>query len=84
MVAKKHTGFNTLLNKNVPHILEMIFLSLDYESIKKCQKVCNSWREMLGSESFKRKLKAQFHDQMVDDLFKATYAGNAEEVALFG
>ena len=29
-------AFNKLFNKSVPHILEKIFLSLDYASFKTC------------------------------------------------
>ena len=31
--------FDKLLTRNVPHILEKIFLSLDYNTFKKCQEV---------------------------------------------
>ena len=80
MASSNHTGFGKLLNKNVPHILEKIFLSLDYDSFMKCHKVCNAWSELLGTESFKRRSKALYQDEMVVDLFKATVAGNVKEV----
>ena len=51
------SGFNTLLKRNVPHILETIFLSLDYESFKACQEVNNEWKRLLTSESFKMRTK---------------------------
>ena len=72
--------FGKLLNKNVPHILEMIFLSLDYQSFKMCHKVCNAWSKILGTETFKRRSKVQYHDEMVDELFSAAYHGNSSEV----
>ena len=80
MAASNPTGFDKLLNKNVPHILEKIFLSLDYDSFMKCHKVCNAWSELLGTESFKKRSKALYQDEMVVDLFKATVAGNIKEV----
>ena len=80
MSAYNHTAFGKLLNKNVPHILEHIFLSLDYWSFRKCHKVCSAWSEMLGTESFKRKSRAQYHDEMVGELIDAAYYGNAKEV----
>lgn len=42
-------GFDKLLAKNVPHILEKIFLSLDIESFKNCMEVCQAWRSLLAS-----------------------------------
>ena len=33
------SSFDVLLNKNVPHVLEKIFLSLDYASFKSCLQV---------------------------------------------
>ena len=34
-------AFNKLFERNVGHILEMIFLSLDYESLRNCRFVYN-------------------------------------------
>ena len=42
-------GFDQLLTKNVPHILEKIFLSLDIESIKNCMRVCQAWNNVLST-----------------------------------
>ena len=36
-------AFDKVLSKNVPHILEKIFFSLDYNSFISCQDVCNTW-----------------------------------------
>ena len=55
MAADKTTslgGFGTLFNKSVPHILEKIFFSLDYDSFKSCRKVCKTWNILLSSESY--------------------------------
>ena len=35
-------AFEILFNRQVPHIVEKIFFSLDYESLKKCLEVCNT------------------------------------------
>ena len=80
MTSSNPTGFDKLLNKNVPHILEKIFLSLDYDSFMKCHKVCNAWSELLGTESFKRRSKALYQDEMVVDLFKAIVTGNIKKI----
>ena len=46
--------FDKLLSKNVPHIHEGIFFSLDYESFVACRKVSRKWEELLSSEPFQR------------------------------
>ena len=37
--------FSILFNKNVPHVQEKIFFSLDYDSLKACGEVCKTWHE---------------------------------------
>ena len=49
-----------LLSKNVPHIFEKIFLSLDYDSFKACQRVNTSWHVLLISASFIKKARSTF------------------------
>ena len=46
------TKFETLFNKNVPHILEKIFYSLDYDSFMESKKVCKAWNILLSSKSY--------------------------------
>ena len=60
-------AFDQLLSKSVPHILENIFFSLDYDSYKKCIEVNNIWKELLASEQFKKKAKSKFHERMLQD-----------------
>ena len=67
MAPKNPAEFDQLFNKNIPHILEKIFLSLDYKSFKRCHEVCKAWREIVENESFRRRSKALYHDEMVDD-----------------
>ena len=55
MDHKCHCAFDLLLSISVPHVLEKIFFSLDYESFKNCQEVCNGWKKSLTSERFQRK-----------------------------
>ena len=73
-----------ILFKNyVPHILENIFLSLDYESYKNCIGVNYTWKNLLTSESYQRKGKSVFHEELLDDegeLWKAAREGNAERI----
>ena len=42
-------AFDKLLLRNVPHILEKIFFSLDYESFKNCLETSESWSALLLS-----------------------------------
>ena len=81
MAPKNPDEFVKLFNKNIPHILEKIFLSLDYKSFKRCYEVCKAWREIVGNESFRRRSKALYHDEMVDDLFNATMAANPKDIS---
>ena len=76
-------AFDILFTKNVPHILEKIFLSLDYESYKKCLKVKNTWKDLLTSEAYQRKGKLVYHDDISNDakkLWHDSQRGNTEKV----
>ena len=58
MAAEKKTilgGFETLFNKSVPHILEKIFFTLDYDSFLACSKVCKTLNDLLSSEPYQRR-----------------------------
>ena len=72
--------FTALSGKSVPHILEKIFFSLDYESFMRCLEVSKSWTELLTSESFKRMGKSEFQENIVRELLQATDDGNLKEV----
>ena len=77
------SAFDTLFSKNVSHILEKIFLSLDYESFKNCMYVSTTWHELLTSETYKRKVKSQLRDKIIHDEAKLWYyskCGKTEEV----
>ena len=82
MAAEDHEltcGFGTFFTKHVPHILEHIFLSLDYESYKSCTQVCQAWNQLLTSESY----QAKFREEILKDeghLHDASRDGNEEEV----
>ena len=77
--------FGTLFSKNVPHILENIFSSLDYDSFLTCHAVCRGWREFLTSES-----KSESYQKKVTQLIqkgknekklcRASHWGNNDEV----
>ena len=60
-------NFDKILAKNVPHILEAIFFSLDYESFKASFEVSNAWNELLTSGSFQKKVRCVFQDEILED-----------------
>ena len=75
--------FKKLFTINVPHIFEIIFLSLDYESYKKCHKVCKDWEKLMTSESFREKGRSVFKEEISEDeyqLWNMAAQGNAKEV----
>ena len=73
-------AFDKLFKKSVPHILEKIFLSLDYESFKTCVEVSNFWNELLTSDSFKRIGASLFLKCLEKELHEASENGNLMEV----
>ena len=75
--------FDELLRKNVPHILEHIMYSLDYESYKTCFEVSTAWKELLTSDSFQIKGKSVFCDEILkeeDLLYNAPGDGNKDAI----
>ena len=73
-------AFDTLFTKSVPHILEKIFFSLDYESFKICKEVSITWNKLLTSESFKRLGKSIYQEEIERGLHQASWNGNFKEV----
>ena len=74
-------AFDTLMSKNVPHILEKIFLSVDYKTFKECIKVNKIWRGFLTSESFQVKAKLIFCEGILNEqreLWQAAMWGKVE------
>ena len=68
--------FDKLFTKTVPHILEQIFFSMDYESFKKCLEVSKSWNDLLTAEFFLRKGKSVFCEDIEKELILAVERGN--------
>ena len=84
MAAEKETrlgGFETLFNKSVPHILEKIFFTLDYDSFLACRKVCKTLNDLLSSEPYQRRSKEMLEDKKKYEkrLCKLAYDGSEEE-----
>ena len=83
MASTSLIGFGTLFAKNVPHILEKIFLSLDYESYKACMEVSHVWNDLLTSESYRQRGRRVFGDVTWPDEYElctASRYGNITEV----
>ena len=78
-----HKGFETLLAKNVPHIIEGIFFSLDYPSFRTCLRVSKTWYELLTSDSIQKRARAIFREGLLEDekkLRDAAKKGDATEI----
>ena len=60
--------FDTLVSTSVPHILEKIFCSLDYESFKKCYSLNTAWNGLLSSDSFQKLRKNVFREDIEREL----------------
>ena len=77
------SAFDTLLTKfNVPHILEKIFFSLDYDSFRECRKVRKDWKELLSSDKYDNKSEEMRKEKIKNEikLCTASKLGNIQEV----
>ena len=72
--------FDTLFTRNVPHVLEKIFFSLDYASFKNCLEVSKPWHDLLTSESFLRKGKSVFCEDIQGELRLGASSGNVDTI----
>ena len=72
-------SFKSLFMKSVPHILENIFLSTDYNSFKECGKVCKTWNDLTTSRAYQEKMLEK-RKQSEEDLCNYSKQGNAELV----
>ena len=59
-------AFDVLFYKNVPHIIEKIFFSLDYETFTSCCMVSKVWKETLTSMTFQSQRKI-FHEELLKE-----------------
>ena len=85
MSKDKATGlgtFDPLFSKSVPHILEDIFASLDYDSFMACHNVCKVWNELLSFQSYQQiaeKLLKE-KEEGEEELCEASSTGNLDQV----
>ena len=54
-LERPSSAFDLLFERNLNHVLEMIFFPLDNASFKNCLEVCQKWRGLLTSEEFHRR-----------------------------
>ena len=76
-------AFEKLFTKNVPHILEHIFFSLDYTSYKTCLNVNTIWHKLLTSKRYLKRGRFMYKldlSEEHDELLKASKEGRREEV----
>ena len=74
---------DTLFYKNVPHIIEKIFFSMDKESFLACCNVSKTWKKTLTSEAFQKQRKFMFHEEILmleKELLEASQKGETENV----
>ena len=82
-VSDGSCAFEILFTKNLPHILEKMFLSVDYASFKMCLKVNDTWNAILKSDVFRKKEKCVFRWEILKDeenLWEASENGNISVV----
>ena len=80
--ATRSPTINKLLAKNVPQIIEKIFLSLDFHSFKNCIKVNSSWKQLLISDTFKKKWKVVYHQEILDLEIKLLWASQTGHMSV--
>ena len=74
--------FDRLFTKSVPHILEGIFFSLDYDSFMACRAVCKAWNQLHSSELYQKEQKKMLVEKKKNEEKLCEYSkeGNVEEV----
>ena len=72
--------FDRLYARHIPYVLEKIFFSLDYESFKSCLEVSKSWNDLLKSESFMKRAKTKFCQDMQDEVVLAAKEGMVDKL----
>ena len=74
--------FGVLSMRNVPHILEKIFFSLDHKSFKTCMGVNKPWRALLSTARYRKRLVELLieKEENEEKLLDASEDGDIEEV----
>ena len=72
--------FDILLARNLPHVIEKIFFSLDYDTFNNCQEVSMTWNRLLTSDSYLKIAKSVFLKDIEEDLWAAVMEDNLDGV----
>ena len=77
-----HCEFDKLFTRSVPHILEKIFFSLDYDSFMYCGKVCRAWEALHSSNSYQQEAKNLWNEKKQNEryLCEMSHIGDIFEV----
>ena len=73
-------AFDLLFKQSVPHILEKIFFSLDFESFLNSMDVSRSWRKILTSERFLLVAMSVFGEEVEREFWKASKEGHLNNI----
>ena len=74
-------NFEPLFDKNIPHILEKIFHSLDYDSFMESKRVCKEWNKLLSSKSYDEIAKKLLKEKRNENkLCEVSSRGTLDEV----
>ena len=80
---KGNCAFDKIFMKNVPHILEKIVFSLDYETYNRCSEVNKNWKDLLTSNSYQGKAKILYQEELIEkeiELCHASENGSVSQV----
>ena len=77
-----HCEFDRLFTKSVPHILEKIFFSLNYDSFMACGKVCVAWEELHSSNRYQQRANELLKEKRQQEKWLRHYSfkNNVEQV----
>ena len=77
-----HGELNILFTKSVPHVLEKIFFSLDFDSFVACGKVSFAWEGLFSSRLYQQKAYELWREREENEerLCRASINGDAKEV----
>ena len=80
--SKEPCAFDLLFARNVPHILEKIFFSLDYASFQTCFKVNRTWQQLLSSQFYQKKSSEMLIEKEKNEkkLWLASREGKIDDV----
>lgn len=74
--------FDRLFKISVPHILEKVFFSLDYDTLMACNQVCKCWNSLISSKSYQRRANELLGKKRENErkLCEYTFEGKVEQV----